>query len=221
MTDHAANLDDVTTRYVAHSQEKLFGKYLGIVAERNDPNQLGRLRLKVPSVFGDATTEWAWPASPFAGAGYGFLFVPRENDLVWVEFAEGDRDYPLWTGCAWARPGGKTEVPKDALGSYPDQHVLRTPSGSVLVFDDTSGKEKIVVRGKPGCEITIDPSAGTVTIKAGTVLIQSDGQTQELATKFFVEQVFDTHVHGTAVGPSSTPQPQSLPGSLTTVLKAQ
>src|SRR5262249_49028747 len=89
MTDHAAGLDDLTSRPIAHSQEKLFGKYLGTVVDRNDPYQIGRLRLKVPSVFGDATTEWAWPASPFAGAGYGFLFVPKESDLVWVEFAEG------------------------------------------------------------------------------------------------------------------------------------
>lgn len=222
MTDQFGSADDFTARFIAHSQDKLFGKYLGTVVERNDPDQLGRLRLKVPSVFGDATTGWAWPASPFAGAGYGFLFVPKQNDLVWVEFAEGDRDYPLWTGCAWAKPGDKTELPQDALGSYPDQHVLRTPSGSVLIFDDSSGKEKIVVRGKAGCDITIDPGAGTITVKAGTVLIQSEGgQTQELATRSFVKDIYDAHTHATAVGPTATPLPQSLPTSLTTVLKAQ
>ncbi len=224
MTDRDANADDFTTRFIANSQEKLFGKYLGTVVERDDPEQLGRLRLKVPSVFRDAITGWAWPASPFAGAGYGFLFVPKENDLVWVEFAEGDRDYPLWTGCVWAKPGGKVETPQDALGAYPDQHVLRTPSGSVLIFDDSAGNEKIVVRAKSGCDITIDPGASTITVKAGTVLIQSEGgQPQELATKRFVTEVFDVHQHGTAVGPTSTPVPQStlFIDSLTSVVKGQ
>lgn len=222
MTDRLA--DDFTTRFIADSQSRLFGKYLGTVVERNDPDQLGRLRLRVPSVFGDAITGWAWPASPFAGAGYGFLFVPRVDDLVWVEFAEGDRDYPLWTGCAWAKPKDKTEIPEDARDGYPDQHVLRTPSGSVLIFDDSAGHEKIVVRAKSGCDITIDPGAGTITVKAGTVLIQDDnGQTQELATKRFVTAVYDAHTHATAVGPTATPLPQSnaFPDALTSVLKAQ
>ena len=140
---HAMN-DDVTTRFIARSQRKVWGKYRGIVAERNDPEQLGRLRLRVPSLLGDAITGWAWPVSPFAGAGYGFFFVPRVNDLVWVEFAEGELDHPLWTGGGWAKPGGRSEVPADAQDGYPDRHVLRTPAGNTVILDDTSGSEKIV-----------------------------------------------------------------------------
>jgi len=216
--------DDLTTKLLAHSQSKVWGKYRGFVAARNDPDQLGRLRLRVPSLLGDAITGWAWPVSPFAGAGYGFFFVPRVNDLVWVEFAEGDIDQPLWTGGGWAKPGGDLEVPADALGSYPDQHVLRTPSGSVVILDDTSGSEKIVVRGKSGCDITVDPRAGTITIKAGTVLIQDEhGQPQQLATKRFVTDVFDVHTHATAVGLSDKPFPVSsmFPDALTSVVKGQ
>jgi uncharacterized protein involved in type VI secretion and phage assembly len=215
--------DDVALRYIAHSQDKLWGKYLATVEDRNDPEQLGRLRLRVPSVFRDAITGWAWPAAPFAGPGYGFLFVPQKDDLVWVEFAEGSSDVPLWTGCAWGKPGGQTELPAEALDGYPDVRALRTPSGNVVLFDDRDGKEKIIVRGGEGCDITIDPGAGTITIKAGTVLIESDGQTQELATKTFVTQVYDAHTHATAVGPTATPLPQSttIPHSLTSVLKAQ
>lgn len=220
---HAMN-DDVTTRFIARSQRKVWGKYRGIVAERNDPEQLGRLQLKVPSLLGDAITGWAWPVSPFAGAGTGFFFVPRVGDLVWVEFAEGDLEQPLWTGGGWAKPDGKVEVPEDALGSYPDQYVLRTPSGSVIILDDTSGSEKIVVRAKQGCDITIDPGAGTITIQAGTVLIQDEhGQPQQLATKRFVTEVFDVHTHATAVGLSDKPFPAStlFPDSLTSVVKGQ
>ena len=213
--------DDFTAQFIARSQDKAWGKYRGTVVARNDPEQLGRLRLKVPSLLGDAVTGWAWPVSPFAGAGHGFFFVPQVGDLVWVEFAEGELEHPLWTGGGWAKPRGKVEVPAEALGSYPDQHVLRTPSGSVVILDDTSGSEKIVVRARAGCDITIDPRAGTITVKAGTVLIQSDGAPQELATKHFVNEVFNVHTHATAVGPSGPPTPQAAVGSLTTVLKGE
>jgi uncharacterized protein involved in type VI secretion and phage assembly len=216
--------DDFTTRFIAHSQEKIWGKYRGIVVDRNDPEKLGRLRIKVHSQLVDAITGWAWPVSPYAGAACGFFFVPQKGDLVWVEFAEGDRNQPLWTGGGWAKPDGKLEVPAEALDAYPDQHVLRTPSGNVIILDDTSGSEKIVVRAKAGCDVTIDPGTGTITIKAGTVLVESEGgQPQELATKRFVTEVFDQHVHATAVGPTDKPIPLStfFPDSLTSVLKGQ
>jgi len=214
--------DDLAARYIARSQDKLWGKYRGTVVERNDPEQLGRLRLRVHGQLGDVVTGWAFPVSPYAGAGHGFFFVPQIDDLVWVEFAEGDLEQPLWTGAGWAKPGGNSEVPREALDGYPDRHVLRTPSGNVIILDDTSGSEQIVVRGKDGCDITIDPGGGTITIKAGTVVIQSEGGApQELATKHFVNQIFDRHTHPSAVGPTGMPVVQSDPLSLTTVLKAQ
>lgn len=216
--------DELTARFIARSQDRLWGKYRGTVVDRNDPEQLGRLRLRVPGLLGDAVTGWAWPVSPYAGAGYGFLFVPRAGDIVWVEFAEGDLEQPLWTGGGWARPGGTPELPADALDGYPDRQVLRTPAGNTVILDDTSGSEKIVVRAAPGCDVTIDPRAGTITIRAGTVLIQSDGGTpQELATRRFVTDVFDAHQHGTAVGITSKPVPQSnaFADSLTSVVKGQ
>lgn len=215
-------MTDELTGFIASSQDKLWGKYRGIVHDRVDPEKLGRLRLKVPSLLGDAITGWAWPVSPAAGAGHGFFFVPRVGDLVWVEFAEGELEHPLWTGGGWARPGHASEVPAEALEGYPDRRVLRTPSGSVVIFDDTAGSEKIVVRAKAGCDIAIDPVAGTITVTAGTVLIQRDGGSpQELATKHFVLDVFNLHTHPTAVGPSGPPTPQAGLGSLTSVLKGE
>jgi uncharacterized protein involved in type VI secretion and phage assembly len=215
--------EDVGARLLVRAQEKIWGKYRGTVQDRDDPEQLGRLRLRVPSLLGDAVTGWAWPVAPYAGAGHGFFFVPQVGDLVWVEFAEGELDQPLWTGGSWAKPDGKLETPEEAQGSYPHQHVLRTPSGHVILLDDTSGKEKIVVRAKEGCEIVIDPGASTITVKAGTVVVQSDGgQAQELATKSFVKNVFEMHIHATAVGPTDKPTPMPpVPDALTSVLKAQ
>jgi uncharacterized protein involved in type VI secretion and phage assembly len=217
-------MDDRDGRILDRLLQKHWGKYRGIVIDRDDPERLGRLKVRVPSLLGDAVTGWAFPVSPYAGADVGFFFIPQVDDLVWVEFAEGELEHPLWTGCGWAKPGGNAEIPKEAQQSYPDLHVLKTKSGSVIVLNDAAGQEQIIVRAREGCEITIDPNAGLITVKAASVVVQSvGGLSQELATKSFVTEIFDKHLHPTGVGPSGPPIQQSSlnPLSLTSVLKAQ
>jgi uncharacterized protein involved in type VI secretion and phage assembly len=200
---------------------RYWGKYRGLVEDRNDPDHLGRLKVKVPSVLGDAVTGWAWPAAPYGGDGIGLFALPKKGDMVWVEFAEGELDQPLWTGCSWGKPGGKTEIPQDADQGYPDRVVLRTPFGHVIVLSDESGKELITLRAKTGCEVTLDPNANRITVEADEVIVQkSGGAPEELATKTFVQQVFDSHTHATGVGPTDKPVPTSDDASLTNVLKA-
>ena len=215
-------MDERTARYIEESGRKHWGKYRGFVVDRDDPEQLGRLRVRVPSLLADALPGWAWPVTPYGGAGIGLFALPQVDDIVWVEFMEGDLAHPLWTGCAWAKPGGNSEVPDDALGAYPDAIVLRTSSGHTVVLSDVDGAELITIRAADGCELTLDPNAGRVTVTAGEVVVaDAGGDVQELATKSFVQDVFDRHTHATGVGPSQTPLPVSDPSSLTSVLKAQ
>jgi uncharacterized protein involved in type VI secretion and phage assembly len=219
-------MDEKLARFIERSENKLWGKYRGLVENRDDPEQLGRLKLRVPSLLGDAVTGWAWPVVPYAGAGLGFFFMPQVGDMVWVEFAEGELEHPLWTGCGWAKPGQQTEIPEDAKDSYPDQNVLRTKYGHVIILSDAPGGEMITIRAKNGCEITVDPNGDVVTVKAGTVNVQSaNGQVQELATKTFVQNLYDMHQHPSGVGPTGPPLPNfqstSNPQALTRVLKAE
>jgi uncharacterized protein involved in type VI secretion and phage assembly len=217
-------MDNRNSMAIDRLLQKHWGKYRGTVSDRDDPEHLGRLKVRVPSLLGDAVTGWAFPVSPYAGADLGFFFIPQVDDLVWVEFAEGELEQPLWTGCGWAKPAGNTEIPKEAKQSYPDRQVLKTKSGSVIVFNDAIGQEQITIRARDGCEITIDPNANLITVKAGSVLIQSvGGIPQELATKSFVTTIFDVHTHPTGVGPSGPPLlPSSTnPLSVTSVLKAE
>lgn len=213
--------DDQLLRAIDELRHKYWGKYRGIVVDRNDPEQLGRLKVKVPSLLTDAVTGWAFPVPPYAGADVGFLFIPQVDDLVWVEFAEGELEHPLWTGCAWAKPQGKTEIPKEAQQGYPNQQVLKTKSGNTIILSDVSGSEMITIRAKSNCEITIDPNGSLITVKAQHVTVQSSGNSQELATKSFVENVFKAHQHPSGVGPTGPPTPIPDLLSLTSVLKAE
>lgn len=217
-------MDERLLRHIERNESRHWGKYRGLVVDREDPEQLGRLKVRVPSLLGDAVTGWAWPVSPYAGANVGFFFIPQVGDLVWVEFAEGDLEHPLWTGCGWAKPGGTSEVPDEARENYPHQAVIRTKSGHVIILSDAPGSELITIRAKSGCEVTLDPNANKVTVQADEIVLRgSSGSTEELATKSFVTQVFDTHTHPTGVGPSGKPLLDSTtnPRSLTSIVKAE
>jgi len=208
------------SRYQEWAEGRHWGKYRGLVADRDDPEKLGRLRVRVPSLLADAETGWAWPSVPHPG----LFLLPAKGDLVWVEFVEGDLQHPIWTGCGWGKPGGTSEVPPEALGAYADTAVLRTPAGNAVVLTDTLGGEQITVRSANGCEIVLDTAANRVTVRAGEVVISTGGAVQELATKAFVKDVYDKHMHPTAgLGAPSLPSVLSAakPEALTKVLKAE
>lgn len=43
------------------SDNRFYGVYRGVVADADDPLELGRAKLYIPQVLGEAVTEWAWP----------------------------------------------------------------------------------------------------------------------------------------------------------------
>src|SRR5437667_1720457 len=119
-----------------------YGKYRGKVTDNDDPNGLGRIRVKVQDVLGDEESGRALPATPYAGDGVGLYLIPPVDAFVWVEFEHGDPDYPIWTGCFW---GTRDTVP----GSGPDIKVLQTDTGTITI-DDTDGDSSITIETTSG-----------------------------------------------------------------------
>ena len=66
-----------------------------------DPQQIGRVLVQVPDVLGRHPSSWAMPCVPAAGIQAGVFIVPPIGSQVWVEFEQGDPDYPIWTGGFW------------------------------------------------------------------------------------------------------------------------
>lgn len=180
------NTPNASHERVERLENQYFGKYRGIVIDNKDPDQLGRVRVWVPSLFpveGDAqppadnpsVSEWAWPCSPFGGtAEQAMFFVPEVGAKVWVEYEEGNLDSPIWVGVFWSKPGGQTEVPTEAIDmqdNEPKIRLVKTSSGHVLEFNDTEGKESVTVRHKDGAMLYFDEK-GSVTVgnKNGTFL---------------------------------------------------
>lgn len=94
-----------------------YGKYRAIVADVNDPERRGRIRVRCPKVLGDYLSAWCEPCIPYATDFAGDFYVPPVNEAIWVEFEEGDPNKPIWNG-GWYRPNSTPLLPEHTQDEY-------------------------------------------------------------------------------------------------------
>ena len=130
---------------------RYYGKYRGTVIENIDPEQIGRVLVQVPDVLGETPSSWALPCVPAAGIQSGVFVVPPIGSQVWVEFEQGDPDYPIWTGGFW---GLVADVP--TLATAPPA----IPPGQNIVMQ-TTGQNMVMVSDAPP-----SPVSGGIVLKS-------------------------------------------------------
>ena len=143
-----------------HAPGNLNSLQLGQVTDNADPQQRGRVRVRLLTT---PMELWASVVAPSAGAGYGASFVPRLDEIVVLAFVSPE--LPLVLGSLWS---GSDSRPQEA-DPQEAHYVLRTPEASVLDFDDDSGgSPKVQLTTRSGYRITIDEgSGGEITVERG------------------------------------------------------
>ncbi len=230
---------DLKTELLDKMETRFYGKYRAFVADNADPENRGRLRLRIPSVLGgDIISGWALPCAPYGGtAGQGFFYIPDKDAGVWAEFEEGKLDFPVWVGTFWAKPGGTTEVPDPASSqSPPTSKIIKTSkhtieladkdNGEAITITDTTNNNVLTLNSKG---ITIkDQNNNQITLEKGDLKLASDkkimigagagsdhlvlGDTlQKLLDPWF--QAIATHVHVGNLGAPTSPA-ASLPAAV-------
>jgi uncharacterized protein involved in type VI secretion and phage assembly len=141
---------------------------LGVVTNLDDPDRLGRVKVKIPSLGEGIESWWARLVVPGGGQERGLWWSPEINDEVLVVFEYGDVHRPLVIGGLWSNPNKPPVDFDDAIGNGKvNQRVFKTRVGHTIILDDTDGMEQIVIRDKTGVnEIVIDSAANTLTMKA-------------------------------------------------------
>ena len=85
--------------YEARYANRYYGKRRARVADNNDPEKRGRIKVQNAELFGNGMSDWAMPCYPFfGGRGSGFMSVPPVGSLVWIECEEGYADHIIYTG---------------------------------------------------------------------------------------------------------------------------
>jgi uncharacterized protein involved in type VI secretion and phage assembly len=140
-----------------------FGKYRGTVVNTIDPELRARLQAIVPDVLGTQPTTWAMPAAPYAGLQAGFVALPPVGAGVWIEFEQGDPDFPIWSGGWWGSAG---ELPASTVQPGVNQITLVTPGRHAVVISDAPGAAGgVSLRTATGAHITV--SEGGIVIDNG------------------------------------------------------
>lgn len=187
----------IETEREAHV-DKIFGVVVGIVTNNEDPEKLGRVRVRFPWLSEDNESNWARIATLRAKANVGTWFLPDVDDEVLVAFEHGDVRFPYVLGGLW---NGVDTPPRDNADGKNYEMVIRsklghevilydedgkgyveikTAAGHDIKLDDTSGSEKITIADKSGNNtMTFDSSANSVEIKSGAkIIVQAASEMQ-------------------------------------------
>jgi hypothetical protein len=140
---------------------RYYGKYRGTVIQNIDPEQIGRVIAMVPDVLGMTPSSWAMPCVPAAGIQAGTFVVPPIGSGVWIEFEQGNPEYPIWTGGFW---GVVAQVPVFAAAPP------AIPPGQNIVVQ-TTGQNMVLVSDAPPT-----PATGGIVLKSttGAMIVVND-----------------------------------------------
>ena len=140
------------------------GVVVGIVTNNKDPDGLGRVKVKFPSINPDDESNWARVATFFSGNEMGAYFLPEVDNEVLVAFENGNIDTPYIIGTLW---NGKDVQPYDNGDGKNNLRVIKSRSGHQVILDDTDGEEKIEISDSSGKNmITLDTKEDKITISS-------------------------------------------------------
>jgi phage protein D/phage baseplate assembly protein gpV len=178
---------------------------LGIVTNNDDPDGLGRVRVKYPALGDDVEGTWARIASVSAGNARGLMMLPVVGEEVLVAFEHEDTTRPYVLGSLF----NGVDQPGDDLTQSHD--------GSFALLSD----QKIVAESKQdmkltsGGALTIEVSGGDVTltgsqgvnVKGQSVSVKADNDlsiegTQSVTIKCGGSQIQISSSGVTVSGPS-------------------
>jgi uncharacterized protein involved in type VI secretion and phage assembly len=150
---------------------------MGVVVDNDDPQRLGRVRIRIPGLH-EPRGPWARPLTIGGGAkDRGLFSVPAVGADVAVWFDKGDPEAPVYLAGHWGKPDGVSEVPAEAQTARPDVTVLSTPEFRIELNESAGGKRLRLFCVSTGDVIHIDSATRQVMIHGTTrVVISADGE---------------------------------------------
>mgnify|MGYP002396751273 CR=1 FL=1 len=129
----------------------------------------------VGGVFASVISVISAPSDvlPAAGIQNGLFTVPPIGAGVWVEFEQGDPDFPIWVGGFW---GSVAEVPALALTVPPavPAMTMQTTLGNGMVISDLPGPTGgIMLKSTTGATLIVNDTGIYIQNGKGASLIMT------------------------------------------------
>ena len=161
---------------------KIYGVVVGVVTNNQDPDKLGRVKVKFPWLDDQDESNWARVATTMAGNNRGTFFLPEVNDEVLVAFEHGNVNKPYVVGALW---NGVDAPVRDNGDGKNNQRVIRSRAGHEFILNDEDGKEQVEIKTKAGHQFLLDDTSGSEKIaiidKSGNNKIEIDTAQNSIA----------------------------------------
>jgi uncharacterized protein involved in type VI secretion and phage assembly len=157
-------------RQATEQAGRVFDPVIGLVVDNNDPEKLGRVKVRFPTLPGQDTSTWAPMSALGAGKDRGWYFLPEIEDEVLVMFEHGDIHRPIVLGALW----NGQDAPPEQNGGKNERRVLVSREGSRIVMDDAAGTITIEDGNRLGRivitdgKITLEAKSGDAVLSAGS-----------------------------------------------------
>ncbi len=166
---------------------------VGLVTNNNDPDGMGRVRVKYPSLSDNEESAWARVASVSAGNERGLMMLPQPNEEVIVGFEHGDTRRPVVMGSLFNgkdKPGAELLQSQDGsfgLVSNEKAHIhtkkdLEIKSDQKMIVEIASDQDTKVKgnatqettgNGKLKAQQYTIEAGGSLTIKGMSVTVEA------------------------------------------------
>jgi len=157
--------------------QRYYGTYRAKVVDNEDPELRFRCRLQIPVLGMDKPGKvpkeyWALPKMTGLSVGdsnqiHGCFFPPDPGDEVWVEFENGDQDFPVYSG-GFVRMSADGSETQEAAALYKG---IRTKSGHFIRFSDDADDLHILIAKGDGSGV---PAGALIALSDSGILVQND-----------------------------------------------
>jgi uncharacterized protein involved in type VI secretion and phage assembly len=191
--DGYQGLDDLQLGLTSQAQarQRLFGVYPALVQSIADPDQQGRVRVRLPWApdgSGAGYEAWARLATLMAGADRGVWFIPDVGEEVLVAFEGGDPRRPYVIGALW----NGVDAPPEQMdsGEQNNKKVIVSRNNLRITLDDAQGQETVTIETPGGQVLTLKDGPGQVKIddsNGNNLTMESAGITLSTAGKLTIQ----------------------------------
>ena len=135
------------------TDSRIFGVVVGIVTNNQDPDKLGRIKVRIPRLSEEDESNWARVTTFMSGQEWGAFYLPQVEDEVLVMFESGDINRPYVIGSLW---NGTDKPPSTNEEKDNNLRLIKSRSGHTILLDDTEDASKIEITSSSGQVIRLD-----------------------------------------------------------------
>lgn len=176
-----------------------------VVTNITDPDNLGRIKVKFPSIPEEPESEWARVVTVGGGSARGALFLPEVDDEVLVAFERGDTRRPVILGGLYSSTNALPGTNPVASGKV-EVRRLTSRVGHLVELSDKAGEEYVLVQhGKKAHSVKmendkVDVVADGVPIKIAngqaTIEMKANGDITIDGNKITIKGKMDVAIEG-------------------------